>query len=124
MWCKKLRLSFLSEIFLFVSHLGKIEVNFHFKNIIIPNRTNKELTDNLLPLWTGRRLTRLETLELINEVEGSSDKGRLFKNGNKNTLLLKTKLHDNFSFLIIGKNFMEHRLNEIKNKNIIRSNLV
>ena len=40
--------------------------------------TNKWLTDNLLPLWTGRELSELETLELLEEVEGKTDKGKLF----------------------------------------------
>ena len=47
--------------------------------------TNSDLTKNLLPLWTGRELTRIETLELLQEVEGKTDKGRMFKYSNKNT---------------------------------------
>ena len=34
--------------------------------------TNKGLTDNLLPLWTGRELTEQETLKLLEEVEGKT----------------------------------------------------
>ena len=36
--------------------------------------TNKGLTDNLPPLWTGRELSESETLELLEEVEGKTDK--------------------------------------------------
>ena len=35
------------------------------KNIVMTNPTKKNLTDNLLPLWTGRELTEPETLELL-----------------------------------------------------------
>ena len=34
--------------------------------------TNKGLTDNLLPLWTGCELSELETLELLEEVQGKT----------------------------------------------------
>ena len=40
--------------------------------------TNKGLTFNLLPLVTGRDLSKAETLELLEEVEGKTDKGKLF----------------------------------------------
>ena len=40
--------------------------------------TKKGLTDNLLPLWTGRELSESETLDLLEEVEGKTDKGKLF----------------------------------------------
>ena len=39
--------------------------------------TNKGLTDNLLELWTGQELSEIETLELLEEVEGKTDKGKL-----------------------------------------------
>ena len=78
------------------------------------NPTNKNLTDNLLTLWTGRELTKMETLELLEEVEGKTDKGKLFKLSNKNTLVLKTKVMDNFRFPIVSKDYLNHRLNEIK----------
>ena len=42
------------------------------KNIVMTNPTNKNLNDNLLPLWTGRELTETETLELLEEVEGKT----------------------------------------------------
>ena len=32
------------------------------KNIIMTTPTNKGLTDNLIPLWTGRELSEVETL--------------------------------------------------------------
>ena len=47
------------------------------KNMIMTTPTNKGLTDNLLPLWTGRELSEIETLELLEEVEGKIDKGKL-----------------------------------------------
>ena len=57
----------------------------------------------------------METLELLEEVEGKTDKGKLFKLSNKNTLVLKTKVMDNFRFPIVSKDHLYHRLNEIKN---------
>ena len=60
-------------------------LKYECKNIIMTNPTNKNLTDNLLPLWTGRELTKMETLELLEEVEGKTDKGKLFKYSKKTT---------------------------------------
>ena len=60
-------------------------LKYESKNIIITNPANKELTANLLPLWTWIELTKMESLQLLNEVVGSSHKGKLFK--------IPTKLH-------------------------------
>ena len=49
------------------------------------NPTNTGLTKNLLPLWTGHELSESETLELLEEVEGKTDKGKLFNYSSKNT---------------------------------------
>ena len=56
---------------------------------------NSGLTKNLLPLWTGRELTETETLELLEEVEGKTDKAKMFNYYNKNTIVLKTLVHNN-----------------------------
>ena len=66
-------------------------LRYECKYIIMTNPTNKNLTNNLLPLWTGKELTKMETLELLEEVEGKTEKGKLFKLSNKNTVGLKTK---------------------------------
>jgi hypothetical protein len=100
------------------------ETTLKFKKIIMTNPTNSDLTKNLLPLWTGRELTRAETLELPPEVEGKTDKGRMFKYSNKNTLLLKTKVMDNFRFPILSKDYINNRLNEIKKSDKIRERLI
>ena len=38
--------------------------------------TNKGPTDNLLLLWIGHEINENETLELLEEVEGKTDKGK------------------------------------------------
>ena len=85
------------------------------KNIIMTTPTNKGLTENLLPLWTGRELSEQETLKLLEEVEGRTDKGKLFNYSNKNTVVLKTQVHNNMRFPIVQKDYVEHRLNEKRN---------
>ena len=74
-------------------------LKFECKNIILTNPANKELVKNLLPLWTERELSATETLELIEEVEGHTDEGKLFLKSNKNTIVVKTQLHLNMRFL-------------------------
>ena len=75
---------------------------------------NSGLTQNLLPLWTGRELTETETLELLEEVEGKTDKAKLFDYSNKNTVVLKISVNNNFRFNIEKRDYTTHRLNEKK----------
>ena len=93
----------------------EMTLRYECKYIIMTNPTNRNLTDNLLPLWTGKELNQMETLELLEEVEGKTDKGKLFKLSNKNTLVLKTKVMDNFRFPIVGKDYLTHQLHAITN---------
>ena len=87
------------------------------------NPTNTDLTSNLLPLWTGKELTKVETLELLEEVEGRTEKGKLFRLSKKNTIVFKTKVMNNFRFPITSKDHLIHRLNEIKNSDCIKVTL-
>ena len=74
--------------------------------------------------WTECELSATETLELIEEVKGHTDKGKLFIKSNKNTIVVKTQLHLNMRFPIISRDYLLHRLNEKKNNDLIRSNLL
>ena len=78
------------------------------------NPCNSGLTKILLPLWTGRELSETETLELLEEVEGKMDKAKMLNYSNKNTIVLKTSVHNNFRFPIVHKDYALHRLNERK----------
>ena len=85
----------------------------------------RQLLDKKPPTVMDRReLTRIETIELLLEVEGKYDKGRMFKYSNKNTILLKTNIQDNFRFPILSKDYVNHRLNEIRNCDKIRAGLL
>ena len=85
--------------------------------------TNKGLTDNLLPLWIGHELNKEETLELLEEVEGKTNKDKLFNYSNKNTTILKMKVHNNMRFTIISQDYIEHRRNENKNCDMMKEKL-
>ena len=98
-------------------------LKFECKNIIMTTPTNKGLTENLLPLWINHELTKNETLELLEEVEGKTDKGKLFNYSNKNTIILKTQVHNNFRFPIVTKDYIEHRLSEKRNHDEIREKM-
>ena len=84
---------------------------------------NTGLTKNLLPLCTGRELTDTETLELLEEVKGKTDKAKMFNYSNKNTIVLKTRVH-NYRFPIVQKDYVLHRLYEKKNNNRIKNTLL
>ena len=84
---------------------------------------NSGLTQHLLPLWTGKELTKTETIELLEEVEGKTDKAKLFDYSNKNTVVLKTQVLNNFRFPIVTKDYNTHRLNERKNNQRIKFKL-
>ena len=71
------------------------------------NPTNNDLVENLLPLWTGHKLTENETVELLEEW--------IFMNSNKKTVILNTKVHQGFGFPIGKGNCKYNRLNDLKN---------
>ena len=76
-------------------------LKYESKNIILTNPTNKDLVKNLLPLWTERELSPIETLELIEEVECHTDKGTFLKikqkyNSSKNTTSSKHETPNHF----------------------------
>ena len=85
--------------------------------------TNKGLTDNLLPLWTGRELNEQETLKLLEGVEGRTDKGKLFNYSNKNTVVLKTQVYNNLRFPIVQCDYVEHSMNEKRKRDKIKKNM-
>ena len=101
----------------------EITLKFEIKNIALTNPMNSGLTQNLLPLWTGKELTKTETIELLEEVEGKTDKAKLFDYSNKNTVVLKTSVLNNFRFPIVTKDYATHRLNERKNNQRIKYKL-
>ena len=88
------------------------------------NPTNSGLTKNLLPLWTGYELSESETLELLEEIEGKTDKGKLFNYSNTNTIVLKTQVHNNYRFPIVASDYQHHRLNEKRNNILIKNTLL
>ena len=61
----------------------EITLKFEIKNITLTNPMNSGLTQNLLPLWTGKELTKTEKIELLEEVERKTDKAKLFDYSNK-----------------------------------------
>ena len=57
----------------------------------------------------------LLSLEILEEIEGKSDKGKMFDYSNKNTIILKTQVHNNYRFPIVASDYQYHRLNEKRN---------
>ena len=104
-------------------HFEKI-LKFECRNIVMTNPTNTGLTKNLLPLWTGHELSESETLELLEEVEGKTDKGKLFNYSNKNTIVIRTQVHNNYRFPIVALDYKEHRINEKRNNTRIKNTML
>ena len=49
---------------------------------------------NLLPILTGRELEKNEIIEILEESEGDNEKGRIFMDANKKTIILNTTIMD------------------------------
>jgi hypothetical protein len=62
-------------------------------------------------------------LELLEEVEGKTDKGKLFNYSNKNTIVIRT-VQNNYRFPIIALDYKEHRINEKRNNTRIRNTML
>ena len=79
------------------------------------NATMEGLIDNLLPIWTGRELEKNEILEILEESEGDNEKGRIFMDANKKTIILNTKVHLGYGFPCEPGTSRNQRLNEVRN---------
>ena len=56
-----------------------------------------------------------ETLEILEECEGDNNKGRIFMDANKKTVILNTKLHLGFGFPCKPGTSKLQRLNDVRN---------
>jgi hypothetical protein len=83
--------------------------------MVLANPTTAGLVDNLLPIWVGREMEEKETLEILEECEGDNDKGRIFMDANKRTIILNTKLHLGFGFPCKPGTSKFQRLNDVRN---------
>ena len=54
---------------------------------------------------------------------GKTDKGKLFNYSNKNTIVLKTHVHNNLRHPIVQKDYIEHGLNEKRNRDKIKKQM-
>ena len=72
----------------------------------------------------GQRTHSARPKYLSTLFEGHTDKGKLFIKSNKNTIVVKTQLHLNMRFPIDSWDYLIHRLNEKKNNDLIRTNLL
>ena len=84
------------------------------RKIALTNPSNKELIDNLLPIWQGRELTETEVLEVLQEYERKG-KGRIMMDVNKKTKIVNTKLHNGYSFPIKQGTSATLRLYDMRN---------
>ena len=72
--------------------------------------------------WTW--IIRIWDIELLEEVEGKTDKGKLFNYSNKNTIVITTQVHNNYRFPIVAGDYQQHRLNEKRNNILIKNTLL
>jgi hypothetical protein len=85
------------------------------RNIAQSNPTNDDLTEHLVPIWTGRELTKEDRIEILEEYEGNDDKGKFFIDVNKKSIILNTKLHLGFGFPCEPGTSKKLRLNDVRN---------
>ena len=83
--------------------------------LLLANPTTTWLIDNLLPIWVGREMEEKETREILEECEGDNNKGRIFMDANKRTIILNTKLHLGFGFPCEPGTSKFQRLNDVRN---------
>ena len=85
------------------------------RKIALTNPSNKELVNNLLPIWQGKELTESEVLEVLQEYEGNEGKGRIMMDVNKKTRIINTKMHNGYSFPIRQGMSGTQRLYDMRN---------
>ena len=79
------------------------------------NPTNEGLVDNLLPIWAGRELEKIEIIKILEESEGDNAKGRIFMDANKKTIILNTKIHLGYGFPCETGTSRYQRLTDVRN---------
>ena len=97
----------------------KIEV----KNIIICNPGNKELRDNLLPLWISNELSIIEAIDILNTVDGKIETATVLNDANKIVTLFNKPIINGYGFPIVTEHAISLRELEIKNYEKFTCNL-
>ena len=97
----------------------KIEV----KNIIICNPGNKELRDNLLPLWISNELSVIEAIDILNTVDGKIETATVLNDANKIVTLFNKPIINGYGFPIVTEHAISLRELECKNYEKFTCNL-
>ena len=87
------------------------ELKLEVKNIIISNPGNKELRDNLLPLWISNELTISEAIDILNTVDGKIETAKVLYDANKIvTLFSKPVINGYLTYLpaVFSENQLKH----------------
>ena len=72
---------------------------------------------------SGHCVTLLQLTACTVTLGPKTDKGKLFNYSNKNTVVLKTQVHNNLRFPIVQRDYVEHRLNEKRNRDRIKKKM-
>ena len=79
------------------------ELKLEVKNIIISNPGNKDLRDNLLPLWISNELTINEAIDILNIVDGKIETAKVLYAANKIVTLFSKPVINGYGFPTISE---------------------
>ena len=91
------------------------ELKSEVKNIITSNPGNKELRDNLLPLWISNELTISEAIDILNTVDGKIETAKVLYDANKIVTLFSKPVINGYGFPIISEHAISLRELEYQN---------
>ena len=91
------------------------ELKLAVKNIFISNPGNKDLRDNLLPLWISNELSISEAIDILNTVDGKIETATILHEANKIVTLFNKPVINGYGFPIISEHAISLRELECQN---------
>ena len=80
------------------NHGAESYIRAQIRLIIICNKKNERLVNEMIPLWTGREIYEQELPGILQDTMGNSVLGKIFLLGNKRHFILQRRANDTFAF--------------------------
>ena len=91
------------------------DLKMEVKNIILSNPGNKELRENLLPLWISNELSVAEAIDILDKADGKIETATILNDANKIVTLFNKPIINGYGFPIVTEHAISLRELEIKN---------
>ena len=85
------------------------DLKMEVKNILLSNPGNKELRENLLPLWISNELSVAEAIDILNKADGKIENATILNDANKICTLFNNPVINGYGFPIVTEHAISLR---------------